>query len=134
MTFCVAESEAAVEIISCGDIFVITPGADMVELLVLSRAVEFKGTPPRTVGVDVIVGINVTATINDEDLVRFGVGFDGSAVWNLLRAVSTSAFLKLALLAVSACKEVSWARRLDRRRVIVDCMVSASPATILETI
>lgn len=89
---------------------------------------------------DVIVGVNAieVSRFDGEDVVGFGVGFEGALEWYLLRepkAVSNSAFLTLALLAISPYKEVnSWTRSLDGRSVFIACMAADSPAITLETI
>lgn len=122
VALCDFGSEGAVRILLTWDLVEITLDADMAELL-----------PPIAVGrVDVIIGANVIATLgfNGEDLVGFGVGFEGSAELYVFRGeptvVSTSACLTLNLLAISPNKFNSWARRLDGR--------SDSPATMLEII
>lgn len=121
MALCDFGSGGAVRIPLICDLVEITLDADMAELL-----------PPIAVGrPDVIVGVDLIATleIDVEDLVGFGVGFEGLAEEYVFReptVVSTSAFLALNLLANSPTKVNTWARRPDGS--------SDSPANMLETI
>lgn len=60
VAFCVAESEAAVGMVSITEVVEITMGANVVELLVPPEAVWYRSVSPRlAVGMDVIVGVNV---------------------------------------------------------------------------
>lgn len=104
MAFFVTEAEAAVGMNSITELVERPMDANVVELLVRSEVVWFRSAPPTAVGMDVNVDVFIRILrFDDGELVGFDIGFDGLVGWNVLRelaAVSTLAFLPLALPAV----------------------------------
>lgn len=110
--------EVAVLVLLVGDLVEIALDADMVETL-----------PPMAVGrMGVIVGVSVIAILgfDGEDLISFGVGFEGSAEYCVLReptVVSTPVFLAISLLAFCSVKVNAWTWRLDNACMAADSLL-----------